>query len=706
GDAQRSGVVDLPDEPLDVVATYDLLEEGWEFYNGVEPGLVHTPYGLVGMRWNPGPEVPITGTAGVGVECVLFRVLDPYRGTTEVLGEPSPCGGGGRITGYSVNEDLLVGCIDGLPQGGADLLFAFEASTGEYRWGAGPELPQAEPPGAGDQNDWFCEAAAIDDARGLVFVGYASDYGRNRVEAVALADGTRMWSRGLGVHDFTGSPLDLPTQASIVDSDTQITGITLTEDAVVVAGFARENAMTVSWLDFDGRLVGTWNSVFLDRIASDAFSGWGGGSLTTTASGHLAAGLFRPGLMIFDTTGPTVDRPILVDVVVDPVPTAVPAWSSTHLVLPTVTDLVILEATDTSDPRIWTTLDSGFVLSVVLDGSTDAYVQTNRPLADGTGRLDVFRVDLATGTTSQRIPFGIPEPSGQQNRLVPLPDGRGLVSFARLGATAVLAPAPSDRIPSATLDDAYPPAGEYVDVTMPPSGPATSYLVAWGDGVVEPAAPGETLAHAYADELRRTLRVTALYPGNLTGTQELAVHVGEPRPVELNFMQRAFAPDNQNATYGVLGLAATAIGGAIAVVSRSRRKTRLAAEIEALERIRARGRVDPHDAVHALAEYRRAMRAELAAGRLDDAQFSVLDHSASEVLQTLRQRILGPLAGRVSPAFAQKLDLALLDGTVDPVEAASLRSAISEEAALTADERSRLAGLFDSWATDATAPRG
>jgi hypothetical protein len=116
-----------------------------------------------------------------------------------------------------------------------------------------------------------------------------------------------------------------------------------------------------------------------------------------------------------------------------------------------------------------------------------------------------------------------------------------------------------------------------------------------------------------------------------------------------------------------------------------------------MDAIQERGRRDPFVAVRALHAYRVERRLDLAHGRLDDTQYTVLESHADKVLQVLRQRILGGFVGRVSEPFSHALDTALADGAFDASEAAQLLARVGDEQQLDKGEKDRLRSLIVSW---------
>lgn len=343
--------------------------------------------------------------------------------------------------------------------------------------------------------------------------------------------------------------------------------------------------------------------------------------------------------------------------------------------------------------------EDGVVSGLVVLPPSEALVLVASNENGGTAdnRATLHRVDLATGDDLQRIPLpGTIRTTTGTGRVgfQPLDDGRLLV-YSLDGRLIELGPADAELRPDVRVTNEYPAPNEGVALHVA-SRAAATFVVAWGDGAVEEGAGPWT--HRYGEEGPRTVRVTALLTDGRTATTEVLLRVGATPPAELNALQRAFAPDNQNATFGVLGILVTLIGALVALVARRRRHGRLHDELEALERIRHDGRRDPEAGMRALGAFRERLLADVRARRLDDAQFNTLDQRANVVFSALRTRLLGPLAGHLSADFRHALDVVLHDGRVDSEELAALRRALDAERSLAPDERARLAAMLERMA--------
>jgi hypothetical protein len=220
--------------------------------------------------------------------------------------------------------------------------------------------------------------------------------------------------------------------------------------------------------------------------------------------------------------------------------------------------------------------------------------------------------------------------------------------------------------------------------------------VSWGNGHVEPVLPGATAAYRYGIAGDTPLSVTVVFDDNTTATTQRILHVGQDRPQDLNAIQIAFSDKNQNLTFGILGLALTLLGFLVALLARSRRRSRVAAELDLLEDIRRKGRTDPAGAFSDVAAFRLRLKDDLAHGRLDDSQFAALELDVRDLMAVLRERVLGLSLRGLSQGFAHAFELAVLDGRLEDTERASLLEQLGREA-IPGTERDRLRGILEAW---------
>jgi hypothetical protein len=166
-------------------------------------------------------------------------------------------------------------------------------------------------------------------------------------------------------------------------------------------------------------------------------------------------------------------------------------------------------------------------------------------------------------------------------------------------------------------------------------------------------------------------------------------------------MQRAFADDKVDTTWGIIGLVVVLVGGIVAVGRRRRLHSVLQDELAKLRDVRASGLDDPAAASRTLDEYEQRVTTDLSARRLNDAQFSVLMLQVNEVRRTLRKRAVAPLAGIVSPSLRTAIDAALEDGRITATEASALRRSLQRERGMSKRSHAEVLRLIAAWGEDA-----
>ena len=99
----------------------------------------------------------------------------------------------------------------------------------------------------------------------------------------------------------------------------------------------------------------------------------------------------------------------------------------------------------------------------------------------------------------------------------------------------------------------------------------------------------------------------------------------------------------------------------VALYVRRRRRSVLDEELRRLEALRDVAARDPATGSRELCLFRTRIRRDLAEGRLDDSQFSLLDDRLGNVLRGARKRMLAPFVARASIELRHLLDAALDD---------------------------------------------
>ncbi|HET6404124.1 MAG TPA: hypothetical protein VFH78_05715 [Candidatus Thermoplasmatota archaeon] len=668
GSPSRGGFVDGHAWPLDVVASTGLLRESEEFAVVGGLPLVDAGGALFGVATaGNGPALDILGALAPVGACALVRWTPGAEPSRASL----PCAGDARVAGVAPAAGVVLVCSSG--GAGDPIVQAWDARGAALRWSASPAPPLAD----GTTRGWWCDAASVEDDRGRVVVAFGSD-DRNEVAALRLSDGSVLWRRVL-------PPPDLPSFAVGPDASTVPLGfgaqtITRLEGGYVVLGYTESRSGAIV-IDDEGNVLRSVPEVTSPAPAGAQASPW------AAARGPRAAFVLGGDIILADTSGNVQRRP-LADVQAEP--QAAPAWWSSTLLVPRERTMQRYD-TGSLEPlweRAWSAPDGGSILDLVLVTPGSAAVLWREA---GAGAAHLSRLELSSAAELQRIPLGEERTGG---RIVPRADGSMLVTFGA-GRVYTLGATPLPR-PTVALSNAYPAVEEAVTLRVDAPG-AARVLVAWGDGAVDEVTSGEA-THQYQAERPRAISVTAVMPDGRTATTEVLARVGAPPPATLTAIQRAFAPERQELTFFVLGLALTGGGALFAAALRRRRHARLAQEEQRLRVVMDASLLTPTQGLAALEAHRAHLRDQHTRRRLDDAQYAMLDHRAVRAMKSARYRLLGASLNKLSPHFRRVLDTALEDGQVTSGEMAALVAAVEEEPALSADERERVRSLLLRWA--------
>ncbi len=692
GDPAHSGRAALGD--LDVLGAQRLLPDGVTLQAGGGPGLATTPHGVVGLGRQ-------------GNSCMLYAGAPPERLASASADIACPLGG--RLAAWDDANGRALVCVDGASTD--PLLQSWPIGAAQPAWTHAPGLAAPDPLalGAGQGNadgSWSCRGLAVDG--GVAYVPFSSTVGRNRIEAVGLADGTVRWSTSVPADallqgTLVGTPPALPDPlGDVVGQSTgafRMDAVALTTTGVVVSGRLDGNPLAqappgVAWLDKDGRLQGSYT---LAASATDT-SAAGRSTLfpasqRPSAMGSLAAALVGDGLFLVD--------PANAQGLVTPIEGAVrsrpdvpgPCWGDDALLVPGESVGFILPSNDLGTVARWPGYGLGRLQECVVSGGI-AWVAVTR-LDNGT-RTDLLAVDLAAGASTLRLPLPLsPTDAGALSvHLTPLGDGR-LLAWDDEGQSALLGPDPAAAPPSLSAASDYPgaQAAALLTVDLPDDAPAnTTLLLAWGDGKLEVVQPG-TASRTYGTGGDRTARLSAIYPDGRTSTLGHTLHVGQSAPETPGLLTVLFSADYQNYTFFAIGVLITVIGSVVTALGVNKGRKRIDRRLRELDHIQDTGRSDPFAAVRALHAYRQDRRRDLAQGHLDDTQYTVLETHADHVLALLRQRILGNFVGRLSERFTHALDTALADGAFDDAETKELENMVASEGDLSVAERDRLRAL-------------
>jgi hypothetical protein len=708
GGPDHAGVADVRG-PLDVIGRAHLVPEGFEVVSD-GAAMAVTPYGLTYVVSRAIPTNAQIGTY-VDNECALARWL-PGDASALVLGDVFECDylflNSVRpvmdfgLVGYDeVRDELLVCAGD---TGGSPLRFHAAANgelleqTGPFDWDLDPTSPRPFSPGL-----WTCRGGAIDAMDATVCLPFDTEGSDSRVAVIDLATRVPLWDALFGPASLLagivpGTGVGSRHHAGYVPlgCTATTTGYTVVATHDLVPGGAFQN--------FD-RQGNPTTSRWAERTVSGTDtddpsreSSWM--SIRAASRGEFAAFVWHDRLIRVDPSATDLNYDLLSATrslpLVGPV-----AWGDSAIVAPA--DFRVYIRTQAGDLLEWME-DRGYrVLEVMVAADGTAWVLQIRPDPGGVTAF-LSQVELGTARTLHRLDLPT---SAAFDYLRPWPefhlhalgDGQVLL-WDRAGEALVLGRAAA-AAPLLRASDVYPPLGTEVTLAWQPTAEVVGVNVGWGDGTVAAYAPDAVAAHRYYEEGDRTITVTVHHEDGTSASAQTLVHVGQEPPIALNLMQRAFADDKVDTTWGIIGLVVVLVGGIVAVGRRRRHHSVLQDELAKLRDIRADGIDDPAAAARSLEGYERRIASDLATRRLTDAQFSVLRLEVSDVRRTLRKRAVAPMAGIVSPAFRLALDAALEDGRITGDEADALLRALRRERGLPEGQRARVRKFIQHWTTSA-----
>lgn len=696
GDMTRNGVAFVPAGPLDVVAKGSLAARGE----------------ALGMTRGAG-VVPVGDETAFalqkGTDCrLVFRASFVGNASRSV-----PLGACNRPIAMAydyANDDVLVAFNAGSSGEGVVAV----APDGARRWSFAPgaQLPNANP-AAG----WVVPSLAFDAARNEVVllargVAVAGANGPvdedNRVVVLNATSGAPKWSRAVTSTEsapFVGGVSSIAPAAPGLEAST----LTLSPDGIFVVGWKQAQCAACATSAFGTEAFLAWYS-----RGGDARGFQPAGSLSTSdASDPTRAAEARTpvGSEYAVARGSNVALALGGSVVVVNPADSAPVGRA---------PIQAPEASDSSDfthASVWT--ERVIVLGLrhslaAFDPVTLAgrWGQSEGPqwelvdvLVDSQGLIDSLYERAATHETLLvratpdnalvgKLPLPLDAPA-YDAFLTPTKEGLLLVN--RTGGFVLLGHAEDARLPNVAASDAYPAPGTIVRLEVTTSAPA-DVAVSWGDGSYEQVrsiqATKVVLTHTFVDRGLRQALVSASYVDGTTATRALALDVGGTPPPDLTPLQEAFAPENQNLTFGVLGIFVTLLGGLVTLGRARRRTTRIERELGRLDVLTELAQRQPRDAARAVRDYRDRIRRMLGHGDLDEPQYHVLETRSARLLTALEARLVAPLEGKLSPAFRRRLAAAFDDATLHEAERDALVAALAAEA-LADSEKDHLRGILE-----------
>lgn len=346
----------------------------------------------------------------------------------------------------------------------------------------------------------------------------------------------------------------------------------------------------------------------------------------------------------------------------------------------------------TVDPSFGETFQGPLVLA---DGVV--YVRAN--LSHAAGR-SIYAFDAEDGNIRWRREFL--DPAAPRSAVLQ-GLGEGVLAVAgRNGNLTVIGSTAASPRAAAAASSLYPAPGVPVRVDLSASvagaqGAPSMYRADWGDGNVTDWQASPVLAHAYAAPGDVRARFQVRNDANQTASAFATFRVGATPPVPLTPLQVAFAPENQNVTFFLIGLAITGLAAAPSVARLRRRRHRLQKELAAVEQAYEHTKDRFLECEAALAERKARARGLLLDEKLDEPQFAILEKRIEELAQEVRLRTLDERLAFLPHGMVRSLQAMLADGRINAWERRTLLEALERERTLTADQRAQTKALIDTW---------
>ncbi len=276
------------------------------------------------------------------------------------------------------------------------------------------------------------------------------------------------------------------------------------------------------------------------------------------------------------------------------------------------------------------------------------------------------------------------------------------------GQLTVIGTTPASIQPRAEASDLYPAVEAPVRVDLSGTQPGvlgnqTEFSVAWGDGRTSPWQASPVFEHAYGSQGDHTAVFRASNEAGQTARTEVTFHVGQDPPPEPNLVETAFQRENQDLTFGLLGIAVALSGGVIAVARRRRKRGRLEEELATIERTYEANEGKPRACEAALAERRTHVQGLLLDGKLEEGQAQILEARIDELSRQVRVGLLDERFQFLPHGLVLALRDMLDDGMITAWEREHVMSALEEDETLTDEQRERVRELVDGWFSRDTA---
>jgi outer membrane protein assembly factor BamB len=252
------------------------------------------------------------------------------------------------------------------------------------------------------------------------------------------------------------------------------------------------------------------------------------------------------------------------------------------------------------------------------------------------------------------------------------------------------------------LADRYPPAGRPVQLDLSGTRPGvqdgnTTYRIDWGDGIQDPWDNEPVREHEYVPGPSYTIVVQATNEAGQEARATFDVFPGMRDPNARTFLETAFASENQETSFFVLGVILTLLFAAFSVARLRRKRGLLRKELAAADAIVARHRDDPDTMRERLREHRLRARRLFLDGRLDEGSTGILERHIDELLRDHRlSRVEADLAFLPHGLFRSMQEM-LRDARVTQLERNNFLIALAADTHLTAGEKKRVERHVETW---------
>lgn len=251
-------------------------------------------------------------------------------------------------------------------------------------------------------------------------------------------------------------------------------------------------------------------------------------------------------------------------------------------------------------------------------------------------------------------------------------------------------------------DQKYPGVGNETTIDASGAEPgafgnATRYMVDWGDGTISGWQESPEFSHTYNESGEYEAQIYAGNDANQTSSTFVTMNVGQEAPVEPNWIEERFEKDNQDMTFGVLGVALALGGGVVGVARRRRKKSILQEELGTLEEGFEDTKDNPGECEAFLETRKARARSLMMDGTLDEEQFGVIESRVEELGRKLRTSVLDERFQFLPYGLVQSLKKMLADGKISTWEREAVDTLLEDEEALSEQQREKVRHQIDRW---------